>query len=321
MNLLEVQGLVKRFGSAIAVNEISFTIKEGHCVALLGPNGAGKTTALKMMAGLLQPSSGTIRFGAGPAVSDAPANETPAALRPVTGSTADIRSIIGFLPQYPSFYNWMSGREYLIFSGRLAWMSKLEAASRADRMLETVGLKDAAKKRIGGYSGGMKQRLGIAQALIHRPRLLLLDEPVSALDPIGRREVLDMIRSIQKETTVLFSTHVLHDAEEVCSDIMIMNKGRIVVSGTLDEVRREYSDPVIRVQSELPVNDHVERWSRLECVRDIESTRYEAKVTVSGLTEARAVLWEDLLTNQVPVIRFEAGRTTLEELFMKAVRE
>ncbi|MBD2864343.1 ABC transporter ATP-binding protein [Paenibacillus oceani] len=321
MNLLEVQGLVKKFGSAIAVNEISFTIKEGHCVALLGPNGAGKTTALKMMAGLLQPSSGTIRFGAGPAASDTPANETPATLRPVSGSTSDIRSIIGFLPQYPSFYNWMSGREYLIFSGRLARMSKQEAAGRADRMLETVGLKDAAKKRIGGYSGGMKQRLGIAQALIHRPRLLLLDEPVSALDPIGRREVLDMIRSIQKETTVLFSTHVLHDAEEVCSDIMIMNKGRIVVSGTLDEVRREYSDPVIRVQSELPVDDHVERWSRLECVRDVEAGRYEAKITVSGLPEARAVLWEDLLVSQVPVTRFEAGRTTLEELFMKAVRE
>lgn len=322
MKLLEVQGLVKTFGPATVVNDISFTIKEGHCVALLGPNGAGKTTALKMLAGLLEPSSGTIRLSTASDERVVPDNETPAPVQSPTATfRGDIRSLIGFLPQYPAFYNWMSGREYLTFSGRLAHMSKQEARVRADQMLETVGLKDAAKKRIGGYSGGMKQRLGIAQALIHRPRLLLLDEPVSALDPIGRREVLDMIRSIQQETTVLFSTHVLHDAEEVCSDIMIMNKGRIVVSGTLDEVRSNYSDPVIRVQSERPVDEHVERWNRLDCVRDIEASRYEARITVSGLAEARSVLWEDLLASKVPVTRFEAGRTTLEELFMKAVRQ
>lgn len=309
MILVKVQGLVKRFGPAAAVDGLTFEIDEGRCVALLGPNGAGKTTTLKMLAGLLEPTEGEVRFASG--------SETtaPGFSRP----SGDIRRLIGFLPQYPAFYNWMSGREYLIYSGRLARMSRTEAKRRTEEMLATVGLAEAGHRRIGGYSGGMKQRLGIAQALIHRPKLLLLDEPVSALDPIGRREVLDMIRLIRKETTVLFSTHVLHDAEEMCDDILIVNKGRIAAAGTIAEVRRQYSEPVIRVQAEASLDESVERWRRFACVKEIESGRYEARLSVTDLEQARAFLWRDLGEHGVPVIRFEAGRTTLEELFIKAV--
>lgn len=307
MTLVNVQRLAKRFGSAAAVDGLTFAIEEGRCVALLGPNGAGKTTTLKMLAGLLQPTEGEVRF--------AP-NEARGTARPA----ADIRRLIGFLPQYPAFYNWMSGREYLTFSGRLARMPKKEAKLRTEEMLRTVGLEEAGNRRIGGYSGGMKQRLGIAQALIHRPKLLLLDEPVSALDPIGRREVLEMIRHIRKETTVLFSTHVLHDAEEMCDDILIMNKGRIAVKGTIADVRRQYSEPVIRVQAESPLDESVERWRDFAFVKEIESDRYEARLAVTDLEEARTRLWRDLGERGIPVVRFEAGRTTLEELFMKAVK-
>jgi ABC-2 type transport system ATP-binding protein len=310
MTLVNVQRLVKRFGPATAVDGLTFAIEEGRCVALLGPNGAGKTTTLKMLAGLLAPTEGEVRFASN-------ADKTaPGTLRP----SADIRRFIGFLPQYPAFYNWMSGREYLIFSGRLARMPKKEAKLRTEEMLRTVGLKEAGNRRIGGYSGGMKQRLGIAQALIHRPKLLLLDEPVSALDPIGRREVLEMIRLIRKETTVLFSTHVLHDAEEMCDDILIMNKGRIAVAGTIADVRRQYSEPVIRVQAESPLDESVERWRDFAFVKEIESGRYEARLAVTDLEEARTRLWSDLGERGIPVVRFEAGRTTLEELFMKAVK-
>lgn len=331
MTLVNVQQLVKRFDSANAVDGLSFTIGEGRCIALLGPNGAGKTTTLKMLAGLLVPTSGEIRFaslsqptaaGSGNQSGGSPGSSRNKLrlLTSLPGNREDIRQLIGYLPQYPAFYNWMSGREYLTFAGRIARLTKAEAKLRTEEMLETVGLKEAGKRRIGGYSGGMKQRLGIAQALIHRPKLLLLDEPVSALDPIGRREVLDMIRLIRAETTVLFSTHVLHDAEEMCDDILIMNRGRIVVSGTLAEVRRQFSEPVIKVQAEAPLDESVRRWKQFACVNDIEAERYEARLSVTDLEEARTRLWHDLAKHAVPVVRFEAGRLTLEDLFMKAVK-
>lgn len=118
----------------------------------------------------------------------------------------------------------MSGKEFLVFTAELAKLNRKEAEERSEELLERVGLLDAKKRKIGGYSGGMKQRLGLAQALIHRPKLLILDEPVSALDPLGRREVLDMMREIKQETTVIFSTHVLHDAQEISDDIIIINE-------------------------------------------------------------------------------------------------
>lgn len=310
MTLVDVRTLAKRFGSATAVDGLTFSIAEGRCAALLGPNGAGKTTTLKMMAGLLKPTEGEIRIA--PSGGKSGEEEAP--------SSGDIRRYIGFLPQFPAFFNWMSGREYLTFAGRLARLTKAEAKLRAEEMLAATGLEEAGNRRIGGYSGGMRQRLGIAQAMLHRPKLLLLDEPVSALDPIGRREVLDMIRRVRMETTILFSTHVLHDAEQMCDDIFIMHKGRIVVAGTLEEVRRQYSEPIIRLQAEIPLDRFVERWRSFECVQRIESDRYEARLSVTDLAEARDRLWRDLGEHGVPIVRFEAGRTTLEELFMKAVK-
>lgn len=303
MTLLSVQRLAKRFNSAAAVNGLTFSVEEGRCVALLGPNGAGKTTTLKLLAGLLAPSEGEIRF--------APNESEP---------LADIRRHIGFLPQHPSFFSWMSGREYLVFSGRLARLSKQEAKLRAEELLEAIGLAKAGNRRIGGYSGGMKQRLGIAQALIHRPQLLLLDEPVSALDPFGRREVLEMIRNIRQETTVLFSTHVLHDAEEICDDILLMNQGRIAAAGTIAEIRQQYSEPVIRIQAEVPLDEWADRWRSSALVKGIELKGDEAVLAVTNLETARARLWRDLGEREVPVVRFEAGRTTLEDWFMKAVK-
>lgn len=178
MELLAVRALSKQFAKVSAVKEISFSITAGHCVSLLGPNGAGKTTTLQMLTGLLKPTSGTIAF--------------------TINTQGDWRQQIGYLPQYPTFYNWMTGQEFLDYVGKLAHMSTKILKVRSAEMLQLVGLTDAGNRKIGGYSGGMKQRLGIAQALIHSPQLLLLDEPVSALDPLGRREVLDLLNRIKK---------------------------------------------------------------------------------------------------------------------------
>lgn len=300
MALLQVEGLRKDYGRTAAVKGITFTLEAGRCTSLLGPNGAGKTTTLKLLSGLLEPTGGKIRF---------------------LEWEGDIREHIGYLPQYPAFYKWMSAKEYVEYVGRLAGLSGKESRARADEMLELVGLAQAAKRKIGGYSGGMKQRLGIAQALVHRPKLLILDEPVSALDPIGRREVLDLIRLIRSHTTILFSTHVLHDAEEVSDDVLIMRAGEIAVSGPLDEVRRTHQEPVIRIESEVPLA----RWAaeldaRLPgLIASSEIRSKSAVLTVRDMDRAMLELPADLAAAGVPLRKFEAASSSLEDLFMKVV--
>lgn len=302
MSLLQVKRLSKTFGDSQAVSQISFDIQKGSCVSLLGPNGAGKTTTLKMLSGLLVPTDGTIEFKG-------------------MSKGADIREYIGFLPQHPAFYNWMSGLEFLKYAGRLAHLPKGEANSRALKLMEMVGIDDAKHRRIGGYSGGMKQRLGLAQAMIHKPKLLILDEPVSALDPVGRRDVLNMMREIKKETTILFSTHVLHDAEGISDDVLIIRKGEIVISGSLHSVRSEHQQPVIIIEfdQEKALEEWMAGWNGHEMIVEFLREQNTLKVVVHDLNEAKSVFLKDIVDKNMPIRRFEVAQTTLEDLFMKAV--
>lgn len=300
MSLLEVSELGKRFGTNAAVEGLSFNISQGRCMALLGPNGAGKTTTLKMLSGLMEPSSGTIRF--------------------IDETRTDIRESIGYLPQYPSFFNWMSGKEFLEFTARLARMSSKAAVSRADELLERVGLKAAAKRKIGGYSGGMKQRLGLAQAIIHRPKLLILDEPVSALDPQGRREVMELLREMKRETTVLFSTHVLHDAEEISDDVIIMDRGRIVVEGDLQQLMRNHQKPQIQIKVANARPEWIQGLQSRPFVKDLDFVLGRITLQVTSIPEARHSLFQEIADLGIEVESFEIGLTSLEDLFMKAVQ-
>lgn len=303
MALLKVEGLTKKFGSFTAVDELAFQIQPGRCVALLGPNGAGKTTTLRMLAGLLKPSAGQLIWNNG------------------MDQVKDIRRWIGYLPQMPMFYGWMSGREFLRYVGKLAHLPTKEANERAEEMLERVGLKDAARRKISGYSGGMKQRLGLAQAMVHRPKLLMLDEPVSALDPIGRREVLDLMQTIRQETTILFSTHVLHDAEEVCDDVLIMSDGQIAVQGSLQEVRQQHRKPIIRLQ--VDPSEGTSAWldSLAQKAYTAESMveRDRITLTVNDMDQAAHDILSEALARQVSIVKYEAGQTSLEDLFLKVV--
>jgi ABC-2 type transport system ATP-binding protein len=298
--LLQVDQLTKYYGANQAVNKLTFNILEGRCVALLGPNGAGKTTTLQMLSGLLAPTSGTIGF------EDA--------------DKQDIRQSIGYLPQYPVFFNWMSGKEFLEFTGKLAHLSQKEAELRACDILERVGMKDAAKRRISGYSGGMKQRLGLAQAIIHRPKLLILDEPVSSLDPIGRSEVLELLQDLKLETTILFSSHVLHDAEAICDDVLIIRDGQIVLNGVLSKIMLDNQQPTISII----ISSNHQSWLHLltdkPYVKEIEIQHNSAKITVSDLELAKIDLLREIVDAGISIIKFEVAQTTLEDLFMKVVR-
>lgn len=300
--LLTVSGLTKRYKEHVAVNDISFNIEEGRCVTLLGPNGAGKTTTLKMLAGLLKASAGSIAFQG--------ANEGE-----------DRRRLIGYLPQYPAYYNWMTGREFLLYVGQLSHMSIQEARKRADELLHMVGIEEAKNRRIGSYSGGMRQRLGLAQAMMHEPKLLILDEPVSALDPVGRRDVLQMMGEIKKQTTVLFSTHVLHDAEMVSDDVIIIHNGKIVIEGELAAVREQHQQPIITIELDREAERHafINRWQDDALVSELTVDHHTVKLIVQDVGAAQNALLKHIVEQQFAMRKFEVGQTTLEDLFMKAV--
>lgn len=302
MPLLKVADLHKSYGKHTSVDDISFDIEQGRCVALLGPNGAGKTTTLRMLAGLLEPTSGSVTFDGSP-------------------PGADYRRGLGYVPQSPAFYGWMTGQEYIIFAAKLSGMGAKEATSLGLEALKRVGLSGDARRRIGGYSGGMKQRLGLAQALVHRPRLLLLDEPVSALDPIGRREVMELLREIREETTVVFSTHVLHDAEEICDEIILMHHGLIAERGTLTELRSKYSLPVIRLRTEK--KDNALQWLKSLAAKpfvlEAQLSGEHAVFNVNDIEMARQTILQEAASFEIPLLQFEAGSSTLEDLFMKVV--
>lgn len=300
MALVTAKNLSKTFGKHKAVQDVTFTIAKGRCTALLGPNGSGKTTILKMLSGLLKPTQGTIRF------IDLKEHE-------------DIRKHIGYLPQQLVFYDWMSGREFLTYVGKLSHLSATEVNQRATELLELVGISDASDRRIGKYSGGMKQRLGIAQAMIHRPQLLMLDEPVSALDPIGRREILELMKALKKETTVLFSTHILNDAEAVSDEVLILREGQKMAEGNLNEMSAEHQKAVIHVQTKDKAVHWLAGWKDWDTVEHIEFHGDLAKVRVFDLEQAKRQMLKAIVAQNIPMIKFEIARITLEDLFMEVV--
>lgn len=301
MSLVTVQDLTKAYNNTNVVENLSFSLQEGKCVALLGPNGAGKTTTLKMLAGFIQPTSGTITFD-------------------VQSLSDDFRNYVGYLPQFPVFYRWMTGYEFLVYVGELANLSKKEASEKADELLELVNLKDFKKMRISKYSGGMKQRLGIAQALIHSPKLIILDEPVSALDPIGRREVLNLMRELKKDATILFSTHILNDAEEVSDEIILLNKGKIIEKGNLSELNAADDTVTIRLAFSEEPKFVIERLKEIDSVLSVTNEKGEYQITAQQLNTARTQILQLVQKEKWPLSKFEIAKTSLEDFFIKAVK-
>lgn len=301
MPVVRVTNLKKRFRNQEVIKGLDFQLSEGKCIALLGANGAGKTTSLNMLAGLMKPDSGTIVYEG--------------------GEKADFRRLIGYLPQFPVFYDWMTGKEFLEYAGQLAGLSKAEAKDRAADLLELTGISEAKNRRIGKYSGGMKQRLGIAQAIIHRPKLVMLDEPVSALDPFGRREVLELLNRLKKETAILFSTHILNDAEEICDEILFLHNGELIESGTLTDLRTKHQQAKIDLVFKDNAREYAEELSLLPPVSSMELDRDRASFWVKDIEDARALFLSEITNRKWPLVKFEISRTSLEDVFMEVVKK
>ncbi len=295
MSILEVKDLHKSFGSKTVLDGLSFSVSEGSVFGFIGSNGAGKTTTMKIILGLLRADSGEV---------------TVCGEKVRFGCT---EKHIGYLPDVPEFYSYMTAKEYLRLCGEIAGMKQSEIKKRTAELLELVGLA-GEKHRIKGYSRGMKQRLGIAQALINSPRLLICDEPTSALDPVGRKEILDIISSARGETSVLFSTHILSDVERICDSMAILNGGKNALSGDVSELRSRRS----RSDLLITLSDH----ARLQSTADLlGGTVNESGVIIISSASQETVFktLSAISEHKIPVLKVEHAEPDLEQLFMEVI--
>ena len=300
---IQTTGLTKTYGEKRALDSVDLVVEEGSIFGFLGPNGAGKTTTLRILTGLARPTSGSVQILG----------------HDVALAGNAVRADIGFLPDVPGFYEWMKAEEFLRFAGGLFGIARPVLDERVGMLLDLAGLGDVDTK-IGGYSRGMKQRLGVAQALINAPRLLLLDEPTSALDPMGRKDVLDMLMSLRGRTTVFFSTHILADVERVCDTVAILDRGRVVAQAPIDELKARYGQQKVVVEvtsgaDELAEQIRCQSWAA--AVSRGHNGAIEVTVTDAGAAQQQIpAMIADL---QLGLSRMEAGEMGLEEVFVELV--
>jgi ABC-2 type transport system ATP-binding protein len=297
--------LTRHYGDIVAVDNLNLCVPYGSIFGFLGRNGAGKTTTIRLLTGLAHPTAGSAWIGG---------VET-------TSADSNARQVFGYLPQDPAFYNWMTPREFLDYAGRLFSMNDKVRKQRVDELLELVGLMDAARRKIGGFSGGMHQRLGIAQALIHQPPVLLLDEPTSALDPAGRYEVLDLIDKLRGQVTVFLSSHILADIERVCDQIAIIRKGVLVLVTGREELLDQYAVNAIELEVDrvcLPIPQAflVDLMAR-PWFESMQTSSNPLRFTVTNVEQAKRDLLNVVNGHNLLLNRYEWVRPTLEEVFLK----
>jgi ABC-2 type transport system ATP-binding protein len=265
-SILEVQNLVKKYGDFTAVKGISFNIEEGEIFSLLGPNGAGKTTTISMLATLYEPTAGDATVGG----------------HSVTRDPMAVRNVIGVVPQDLALYEDLTARENLIFWGQMYGLSGKSLNARVDEILEQIGLTDKAKNRVKTYSGGMKRRVNIGVGLLHKPRLLFMDEPTVGIDPQSRRAILDTVKDLnQKGMTVLYTTHYMEEAQELSDRVGIMDNGELIALGTQKELTQQVGQTETLILHLGETDDPEALAQSLHGVKDIlEATASEHEVSV-----------------------------------------
>lgn len=299
MDMLHITNLKKRFGEKEVLRGLELSVPEHSVFGFIGKNGAGKTTTMKTVLGLLKPDEGEI---------------TVAGQKVVYGQTKTNHDI-GYLPDVPEYYPFMTAAEYLFFCGEITGMKKSEIKSRSQELLELVGLGDE-KHRIQGFSRGMKQRLGIAQALLNRPKLLICDEPTSALDPVGRKEILEILLAVRDRTTVLFSTHILSDVERICTNAAFLNNGVVSVQGKLSDMKARYRTEEYLLETEQE-ND---MQFLLHTFPDCKQSGRNQLVLRKNEDRLFEML-QFIADKKISVLKVERMEPSLESLFMEVVEK
>ena len=309
MAAIRVEGLQKSYGPVRALDGLDLTVEPGTVFGFLGPNGAGKTTTMRILTGLAHASEGRVWVMG-------------------TEITADVREVagrIGYLPEDPAFYAWMTPIEFLDHVGRVFGLSARERGARVKELLDLVGLAEVGRRRIGGFSRGMRQRVGLAQALVSRPEVLLLDEPVSALDPAGRKEVLELIERLRGQCTVFMSTHILADVERVCDTIGIIARGRLVTQAPREALLAQYAIPAFEVEVdsgfEAPLNGWAETLRQKRWVQSVSINRLKGRIIVHEIETAKRELLPSAMQAGLVLTRYEMLRPSLEDVFLRLVGE
>lgn len=298
MDMLTITNLEKRFGDKEVLRGLNLSVPEHSVFGFVGRNGAGKTTTMKSVLGLLRPENGEILVS-GERVS--------------YGQTKTNR-FIGYLPDVPEFYSFMTPREYLALCGQICGMKKADITTRGARLLELVGLGDE-KHRIKGFSRGMKQRLGIAQALLIRPKLLICDEPTSALDPVGRKEILDILLAAREETTVLFSTHILSDVERICTNVAFLHEGKTAMQGSVAEIRNLHASEEFTVET-----GREEDAEKLLQAFDGSVRKERNLILFRGDKNKMFSVLKYIADNQIAMQKVEKMEPSLESLFLEVAK-
>jgi ABC-2 type transport system ATP-binding protein len=311
MIAVEARGVVKRYGSLVAVSDLTFSAEGGEILGVLGPNGAGKTTAIRVLTTILEPTEGSFTVAGVPQT-----------------DPTEIRRRIGVLPESAGYPERQTGQEFLRYHARLHGRSRADALALADELLAEVGLADRGQTLIKTYSRGMRQRLGIARALVNDPRVLFLDEPTLGLDPAGQRQILTTIRRVAEErgSTVLLSTHLLGEVEQLCSRVIILNRGRIVAQGTVAEIVRQAGAPRsarLRVASE-DLERALAALAPAAAVEHAEVANDQLGWLTVTLAQANGRPSEDLMSEalralidaRVPLLSFELEGARLSDAFL-----
>ncbi len=299
MDMLRITGLHKRFGDKEVLRGLDLSVPEHSVYGFIGKNGAGKTTTMKTVLGLIKADAGEI---------------TVNGEKVVYGQTETNR-YIGYLPDVPEFYSFMTAKEYLRFCGEITGMSRAEIEERTTELLSLVGLSNETH-RIKGFSRGMKQRLGIAQALLNRPKLLICDEPTSALDPIGRKEILDILLAIKDQTTVLFSTHILSDVERICTDVAFLKDGVVDMQGKLSDIKTKYRSDEYVIETEND-SDILILSETFPAMKKIAGN----KVAFCENNHSAPDVLRFVADRHIPLLKMERSEPSLEDLFMEVTEK
>ncbi|UCG02962.1 MAG: ABC transporter ATP-binding protein [Candidatus Heimdallarchaeota archaeon] len=309
--IIKTFNLTKTYNGVSALKNLNLTVNKHSIFGFLGPNGAGKSTTIKLLIGLIQPTAGTGRiFG-----------------YDIKDESMKIRARIGYLPQEPAFYDHLSAREVLEFTARFFFSSsKKELNNRVSEMLELVSLLDKADRPIKGYSTGEKRRLGIAQATINYPDLLILDEPAASLDPIGRQDVLNIMSKLRDYTTIFYSTHILDDVQKVSDTVAILNKGQLIAHGPIEDILKNKEDESIfnvKVQGDISKVMRqliLQKWiSNVNVTQLTGNSDYQLKITVSDDEYAQKNLIRELMNLNLIICEFQRQEYELEDVFMKLI--
>ena len=297
---IAVKEISKRYGSQLAVNKVSFEVHTGEIVGFIGPNGAGKSTTMKMITGTLSPDSGSVR------INDLPALE----------HQKEIRGMIGYLPENNPLYHEMYIREYLQYVAGLYQVNGKEARERISTVIEMTALTREVGKKIGNLSKGYRQRVGLAQALIHDPDILVLDEPTSGLDPNQLVEIRNLVSTIGKEKTVLLSTHILQEVEAICDRVIIINNGGIVADEDAQSLKERSEGLTQTIHIELDETINPEIWKSLlfiDNVKSIENNQF--LLETRELRDIRGDIFNFAVSQGLTILSLSLKKKSLEEVF------